>query len=109
MNQGGFIYINYFCHYETYKFLSAGTSAGAVQAAHIISRGLAHLQRSWRDFYLPPQLQTTPAAFAVVCRKGTGKDRHLLPTTNTCRGGETQSHACGGSIGGLLCSSRAGG
>lgn len=80
-------------------FPFAGKSAGAVETAHIISWGLAHLQKSWWDFYLPPQLQTTPATFAAVCRKRTGKDRHLLLTTNTGRGGETQSHACGGGFG----------
>lgn len=42
------------------------------------------------------------SVFAAVCSKRTGKDRHLLLTTNVGGGGETQSLSCGGVWGGSI-------
>lgn len=42
------------------------------------------------------------SVFAAVCSKRTGKDRHLLLTTNAGGGGETQSLSCGGVWGGSI-------
>lgn len=42
------------------------------------------------------------SVFAAVCSKRTGKDRHLLLTTNAGGGGEIQSLSCGGVWGGSI-------
>lgn len=76
----------------------AGTSAGAVQTGTLES---AHSRDTGMLLSVTAALHNS-SVFAAVCSKRTGKDRHLLLTTNAGGSGETQSLSCGGVWGGSI-------
>lgn len=61
----------------------------------------AHSRDSGRLLSVTAALNNS-SVFAAVCSKRTGKDRHLLLTTNAGGGRETQSLSCGGEWGGSI-------
>ena len=84
---------------------SAGVSVCAVQTG-ILSPDSTYSRDPGRPLSATTVLKNR-SVFAAVCSKGTGKDRHLLLTTNAGRGGEIQSLMSG--WGCLLCLWRRGG
>lgn len=72
---------------------SAGVSVCAVQTG-ILSPDSTYSRDPGRPLSATTALNNR-SVFAAVCTKRTGKDRHLLLTTNAGRGGEIQSLTSG--------------